>query len=207
MQIRLAILLLVSLLSACRFVVPDGQEKEELVRRGAFPNGVPAWYGPQTRIDNKPVAQRDSGVATERLFVPQAAQNAHPRLDYVRANMNQFEEEAVEQQEAPKKTGPDLSGLSPLERVEAVCPGMEDDVRQALLTEDRAVRVLKYESLSNRCQESTDIWLWLAKDYRQMGDYSRAESALNRLLELDPENSEAQSLLREVRNAAVRGGV
>ena len=59
-------------------------------------------------------------------------------------------------------------------------------------------RISKFEVLTVRCADSSDLWLWLGKDYAEAKKYSDAERCYRRVLTLDSANKEAQKLLGDL---------
>lgn len=98
-------------------------------------------------------------------------------------------------------TAPVSSAVSPigeavgsLAKIDQLCPGTEKRVNDALTTTDMAERIAKYEALTARCPESSDLWVWLGKDYESMKMFSDAGRCYQRAIGLDPSNAEAKSL-------------
>ena len=88
---------------------------------------------------------------------------------------------------------------SPLQRISKLCPSVESETTDALTTTDLRARIRKYESLTNRCPDSADLWLWLGKDYEKAELPVKAGRCFERVLVLDASNKEASDLAAENR--------
>jgi hypothetical protein len=170
-------------LSGCRFKVPTKAEQAALVEMGAFPGGPPAWMsaavGPH---------QRDSSGFIPEFFSPRgetAEQRA--RLSGI----------VPAQSTAAKSASP--AAVDPLSRIAALCPDVERDVNEAITTIELNDRVNKYVLLTQRCSGSSDLWLWLGKDYLKQNRMAEAGRAFEKVLVIDNNSDEARELLRAVR--------
>ena len=196
----LLLLLTITIFASCRFTVPNASDNRALVKKRAFPAGVPPWAAqadadrPQLRANAGLVPQSFSvpaAVSVTRSSVPTAASQLELRQESeATGDILAADEAAIQEKERSD---------SPLDRIEQVCPGIEDGVTEALKTTDTASRVRQYESLTTRCPNSWDLWLWLAKDYESTGRYVEANRSLERVLTLNRTSEAAQALLSVVR--------
>jgi tetratricopeptide (TPR) repeat protein len=197
-------LLILLSMTSCRFKFPSAVEGNELKQSGVFTGSVPAWINQNEDPAPSPVAtggnipqtyKESPTVRSSRETVPSAAGRAS-------VGVKQRLEDAKKEKEAKLQssgTDSDSADKSPLLRVEDTCPGSEAAVTAALTEENQSARVAKYESLTSRCPESIDLWLWLGKAYDSGKQYADAMKAYDRALLLDPSNDEAKGLKAESR--------
>ncbi|OVE80199.1 hypothetical protein BVY02_01050 [bacterium J17] len=204
----LAISFLLFFTAGCRFKSPTVQEQKELVNRGSFPRGVPPWI-PPAAISGKP-KRLSSGFISESFSGPGNAVPARTGLskesDSLQSDDDLEEERRTSASNTQEDVRIDLSGDTPkaddpLSRISGVCSGMETEVNDALLTVNVEQRIAKYKSLVNRCPASSDLWLWLGKEYKLQGRNVEAGRCFEKVLVIDNDNEEAESLLGEVRES------
>ena len=200
-------------LTACRFKVPSAAEGQHLVDSKIFPDKAPAWI--MQSPDKPPVPSADAGFAAQTHSVPQAVIATSQAIPSAATEglagdkVNPFGPPAIEQKDKKESTeAPEAAKapgaaspakeMSPLERIDKSCAGLEPEVKDALQTLDRAARIGKYEKLTRRCSQSWDLWLWLAKDYESEGKLAEASRCYQKVLTLDNGNELAQSGLANV---------
>ncbi len=200
-------LLVVVLFSACRFKSPTLAEQAELGNRGVFSGGKPAWAG-STAGANR-AAIRNSGAIPETFSTPlsvtsdqSVAEQTIARNSKVVAKVSDPVNTSaeVEKSLAAAQANPTITSVdknSPLDRIAAACPGVDQSAQDTLLSTSLASRIASYEGLTKRCPSSKDLLTWLARDYLKAGRPEAAESAVRRALVLDPDFSEAQGVLRK----------
>lgn len=194
--------------AGCSFKSPSMAEQQYLIQKGAFPGGVPEWVA-------SPAPGGNFGGSFAGGFIPQS---------FVRRNPGQSESEIANAQFASSAAGSSVlpralvtpaetktktdseESKSPLHRIAAVCSSAEADVNDALLTTDLHQRIRKYESLTVRCPNSADLWLWLGKDYAKDGQPVKAGRCYERALIADASLKEAQDLLDENRKELNKKG-
>lgn len=199
---RKALIILISIIAfgsqfACRFVVPDEREQQAMLSKGMFPRGAPAWFGgilvkQRQRKMQSPL--KASGLIADSFSLDDVG-------DPGGANFIREQRETLASA-SPKEELNDSGEKkdSPLNRIAAVCPGLEKNAGDAMITLDREERLSKYKMLTVRCPDSYDLWIWLAKDYFELGFYDKSSMALSRVLAINPGNSDAmglRSLLRK----------
>lgn len=192
-------LLLSCVLSGCRFKVPTAKEQDALVAKGSFPSGTPAWLA----------AANSSGKSTGQSsgLIPldlSNAFNSRNRQGNVALEASPEEEAAAGKKASSSAHETDDTASeesSPLERIYQKCPAIEQEVKQALLTLERESRIQKWESITKRCRESQDIWLWLGLDYTAVGRLQDASRVLDYGLALDPQN---QEILKAIEDLTIR---
>ena len=203
-------------LSACRFKAPTGGEGQELKTRGAFPTNIPAWVN-QNRDDN-PSLSKSSGIIPEHYTAPPAtittiesinesegtpgsrAEKAKAEKARLEKERSAGADETLGAQEDQTVNSVDPEDKSPIGRIEALCPGTESSVSEALRTENIDQRVLKYKALTDKCPDSSQLWVWLGKDYESRGELADAVRAYERALIADPSDRDAAGRLASVRD-------
>lgn len=199
--IRIISLLIIALLfSACRFKSPTLAEQQELGNRGVLSSGSPAWAG-RTAGANRGVF-KNSGAIPEVFGTPVSVssnRSANGLRDDVVASsaleIGNTEVESIAAAQVESSKVPVVKN-SPLDRIAASCPGVDQSAQDTLLSTSLNSRISSYENLVKRCPSSKDLLTWLAKDYLQAGRAEAAESAVRRALVLDPNFSEAQGVLK-----------
>ncbi len=196
-------------LTACRFKVPNAAEGQHMVDNGVFSEKVPSWVMQSKDKPLQPVA--NAGVAAQTqsvpravvstaMTVPQAASDSLNQEQRMRQPSNAAEDEKNKKLGAAPELAPEpAKEVSPLDRIEQSCNGSESAVKDALQTLDRQARIGKYEKLSRRCPQSSDIWLWLAKDYESSNKLAEANRCFEKVLMIDPGNQEALGGLTSVK--------
>ncbi len=181
--------------SACRFKTPTIAEQKYLMEKGAFPAGVPAWVATPTGGGRLGGGGVFSGGLIPQTFTPSTidqSKGAIPSADLAGSNAGNFSTpHALRQAAAAAEQEPD----SPLHRISKSCPSVESEVSATLTNLDTKQRIRSYESLTTRCPQSADIWLWLGKDYSKDGQLVKAGRAYERVLIIDASHKEAQELL------------
>ncbi len=189
----------------CRIKSPSMAEQQYLIQKGSFPGGTPEWIAspspggslgggfsggfiPQSFIRRVP-GQSESQVADARFAASPAGSAVTPK--------------ALEQQQ---NSAAAESPNSPLARIASVCPSIESEVNDALLTTDLRQRIRKYESLTVRCPNSGDLWLWLGKDYSKDNQLVKDGRSFESSLIADASLTEAQELLDANRKELNRSG-
>jgi len=171
----------------CSLKVPTVSEQAELVRKGAFPGGTPPWIA-SAALGQTQGERLSSGLIPEFYSAPRPGPQSSTRAR-LRGDVSD---------KAPQE---DAKELSPLERVEAACPDLENNrVNDALITTDSQVRRVKFELLTKQCQQSADLWYWLAKEQARDGDIAAAKRSLNQSLTLSPDLEVARQLRSELSN-------
>ncbi len=204
----LSVLLSLSIVSfaSCRFVAPSGQEVRTLNTSGAFGNGAPAWAR-LPKGENTSLPQ-NAGIVPQTFTVPEsvslsAAANSSNSVTSEKgrgveedkrevAKVNSEKVKSLNNPNQGKKEGSVLGNL------EVSCPGSEALAVEALKTEDTQMRIRKYLSLTKRCPRSSDLWVWLAKDYRSLNRFSDAKRCVQAAMAIEPNNEEASALLLEL---------
>lgn len=193
-------IILLMLAGSCRFKSPNVTEQQELFARGSLPRGTLPWMSAAVKNSLPAEAERD-GLIVQHAKVPFAVSEA----DYT--NLSSAHIEALQQARLemlkPDTGSATANDLSPLARIEQVCPGLETEVSETLTTEDRDARVLRFESLTTRCSESADLWFWLGRDYSRQNRVSDALRALERSLAIDS-NDEVRALYESLSTSAAR---
>lgn len=192
--------------SSCRFVSPSNQEVRELNSSGAFENGTPAWA--QLPKGESVALPQNAGLVPQTFTVPEsvslsaeANSSSSVTSDRGKGMERVKKEEAVQSVEkrrtlnVPKEN---QVSVSPLLKLEELCPGTEDFASSALQEEDVHMRIKKYLSLSKRCPRSSDVWVWLAKDYRLLNRIADARRCAQAALALDSGNVDAKKLSAEL---------
>ena len=193
--------------SACRFVLPDFNEGQTLARRGAFPSELPTWVKPLADQDIK--RPSSSGMIPLSYGTPGIVRSAQTQAgDSDDKNRKKDRRKlagigsAASNQAGLSTAGDGGDSDSPLDRILELCPGIESGVSEALRTESAKDRIAKYNSLTLRCPNSSDLWFWLGKDYESLRRYSDAIRSYERVLALEPENKAAKVLLKVVKERA-----
>lgn len=191
------------LLSGCSLSFPTVAEQKELLKRGHFPERVPAWVSRPAQLGYD-TARQSGGAFPESFGVPGAMPGIGPATGLDRQaedreeRLKQIKErdekvKAMEGEESEKKED------SPLGRIEAKCPNLESQVVDAITTTETSPRKRKLLSLTQRCPLSWDLWFWLAQAYEKEERYGDAENCLNQVLLLDKGNKEAEEFLKQVK--------
>lgn len=200
--VLLALVLLFA--SSCRFKFPSTNEGQLLARQGAFPSGLPGWV--KTPPEMGPARVSREGLVPQTYGAAQVVQTASGSS--AAAAVGSERDAQLSRQEAARKAQTeaepekDQAEVSPLDRIEQVCPGMESQVSDALRIEGLDERIRSYENLTSRCSQSSDLWFWLGRDYQQAKRYPQAVRAFEQVLVLDPRNQAARALLDESRGLA-----
>lgn len=191
----------VILTAGCTFRVPTVAEQEKLMEMGAFPTGAPGWISPAARGEVAG-ATLSSGIVP-LSFSAQPGQTSAVAFSTGSVSSRAFE--TPPQPTLPGRTEESArkatAELSPLERISQDCPNIESAVTSALTTTESDIRIKKYETLTRRCPSSSDLLLWLAKDYLKIGNYSKATQSVESVLRMDNQHREARELLSDIRKA------
>ncbi len=195
-------LLIVTVLAGCRFKSATVAEQQALVSRGGFSGGAPAW-SPRT-VDGSAagIPLRDSGGIPERFNSPAVSYGANSDNDQFFKQVQKSRAKLIETQAG----GDEEEGIvvnrdkesSPLDRIAKVCPGIDAEAEEAILIENSAVRIQKYQELTRRCPLSADLWTWLSRDQLSSGNFTEAESAARQALAVQPEFKPAQTILDKI---------
>lgn len=199
--IALTLAALFTLTAGCRFKSPTVEEQKYLLEKGAFPGGVPPWVTTPTGGGALGGGGLFSGGLIPQTFTGTTLSNSQtgvPAAGGAGSSANVFV--------APRIVAPPVKTVehepekdSPLERIATLCPSIESEVSSALITTELRARIRKYESLTTRCPDSWDLWLWLGKDYEKNGEPVKAGRSFERVLVLNNANKEASDLLAENR--------
>ena len=185
-------------LTGCRFKSPNLEEQQALVERGAFPSGTPGWLASPTGVGN-PIS---GGGFIPTVFAPPSAGSVSGGATAA-AERKEAALELAAKQKADAARQSALRGEvkkdSPIGRIESVCPGLESQVTEALTTTALDERLQKYLRLTTRCSNSSDLWLWLGKDYQKKKLLVQASRCFEKSLILDNQNKEAEELLAKTR--------
>jgi len=190
--------------------VPTVKEQEELVKRGTFPTGVPAWMSKRGAYRRFPSA--GSGLIPVSFGTSAAVDVAHPSVALAEARM-EAEISSLRKRVDSLIADTDKQSESPLSRIAAICPGLEDVVNDAVTTiavenDEIDRKIKKLSLLTRRCPTSWDLLLWLGKEYQRRGRIVDATRCFEQVLSLDSGNKEAALLLKKLReredSAAVR---
>lgn len=196
---------------SCRIHVPSASDGQHLIEQGKFVGEVPPWIR-QDEKDRSTVTA-SAGIVPQRFSAPPPVKitraavpgpDVNPvviREENARARLVEKEGEgAADDEVVTAEEGEGVEEeVSPLERIEETCPGIESSVVEALQTTDVAQRIRKYSTLTSRCPHSWDLWLWLGKDYQSQGRMVEAGRCYERVLTLDYSNEVARALLAVVR--------
>jgi len=182
------------LLFSCGLRVPSADEQAKLEEMGAFPGGSPQWI--TTGVQSNKGA---GGLIPTSYKVPEntTQESIETGFQEKRAAMTQTREDLTYGDTDEPMMGDTED--SPLARINSVCPGMENDVNEAITTTVRAERIRKYEVLARRCPSSWDLWLWLGRDYLRDNKLAAAGRSYERVLVLNPNQAEADEQLRRIR--------
>ncbi len=194
--IRLLVLLVFSsalMTSGCRFSAPGVEEQEVLAQKGAFSGGAPAWSSLSS------IGRSQEGL-TPTQFGTRSIHDSTDRTFSSSDNLRRERRAKLDSMMETQDTNAiqDVRAGSPLARITALCPSVEESVTEAITTTDRDSRIKKYRQLTRSCPDSADIWLWLGRDYKSAGRTSEARQALEQASYLDPANAEAKQLLSEI---------
>ncbi|MFN8392052.1 MAG: hypothetical protein U0136_17305 [Bdellovibrionota bacterium] len=190
----------VTLLSSCQFKSPTVAEQKYLVEKGAFPAGTPGWIATPLAGGALPGGGSYSGGLIPQTFTgstPHQNRSAAPTAEESRSSAGTFKIPTALAEK--KEVEDDKDASSPLHRIAKLCPSVESEVNDALITVDLKQRIRKYESLTLRCPQSADLWLWLGKDYSKDGEDVKAGRSFEKVLVIDATNKEASDLLTENR--------
>jgi tetratricopeptide (TPR) repeat protein len=168
--------------SACHFKSPSIHEQQELIAKGAFPSGIPPWVAPAAlnRQPGKRLAFGIVGDHSSSILLPQ----------------NQFE---VQNIQSIENINENKKPLSALDRIALICPTLERQTNDALITVKPEERIRKFEYLVRVCQRSEDLWLWLGESYLQQDELIQAKRCFERVLMLDNNNQAARTHLNNIR--------
>lgn len=205
-----------SLVSGCRIKAPTVAEQQALMERKSFPGGVPAWFSPGAA---GPAAQGDTfggGLIPRKLGAPPLVASAsivEPTTEISNANAigplqpqlkpKGFATDATTPQgrtAVEKSVETKAAPASALDRITQGCPGVESQVTQALTTTEVDSRIQQYEALLSKCPRSSDLHVWLGKDYLNLGQNAKAGRLFEKALVLDNTNAEAKQLLEKARS-------
>ncbi len=158
--------------------MPTVDEQKALLQGGAFAGSVPVWVA-------KPAA---GGAHTKR-----SSGSLIPETGF---SFDSGSDEKINIVESSSRNETDDANVdSPLNRISSLCPGIESEVNQAILSTDIVERVKKFELLRSQCPSSPDIILWLGEDYISLNDFTAARRTINEVLSLDSSNKRAKELL------------
>jgi hypothetical protein len=203
---RILILFLFLGVSACRFVVPGSSETAVLESRGAFSGGAPAWAKLPKESSN--VLPGRSGIMSRTHTIPQgmsmssAANASSATAPHVGRGFSRDDEASPETEDrfqrkvevaTPEDSAAERDSI--IGRIEYECPGTESAVVSILKTESVQERIRKYLALTRKCPYSAEIWVLLAREYKDLKRYSDARRCLQAALAIDPEHEEAKGML------------
>lgn len=201
---KIIVILILLFSSSCRFKSPSIAEGQLLAKQGAFPSGLPGWVKPSDDMDAARVTREGlmpSNFSSTQIVKKDNARSPSQAISKAKQAQDAKAKEDFSKARAESNLKKDEE-LSPLDRIESVCPGLEIEVTNALKTVKLSQRISKYDSLTTRCSSSSDLWFWLAQDYQAAGKLPEAIRSFEQVLVLDPKNQAAQALLDEVRQAA-----
>lgn len=189
--------------NSCQFRQPTLADQKELMRKGAFPGGTPAWVAtPRERGSGFADATAGDGMfrrslsTRDNIAIPEDQGILDRKLSQIEARKIK-DEAALKNAETEKKQLKDSK--SPLDRILSVCPKSEKEVTEALQILDLASRIKKYETIVSKCPDSWDLWLWLAKDYEKNHQLVQAGRSYEKVLVINPANDEARVSAEENR--------
>jgi hypothetical protein len=192
--------------ASCRFVSPTTQEVRELNSSGVYENGAPAWA--QLPKGESVALPQNAGLVPQTFTVPEAvslsaAANASSSVNAELGRGVDVSKDEIKVQDSSNKRTLNNpidkeTSSSPLTKLEQLCPGTEEIASKALQEEDVPTRIKKYLSLSKRCPRSSDVWVWLAKDYRLLSRISDARRCVQAALALEPQSIDAKKLSVEL---------
>ncbi len=189
------ILFLSLFLSSCEFRPPSLAEQQVLLKKGAFPGGIPPWVAtPRAGISSVADSPRSDGIFRKGFTKEAGAQEDQGILARKYEQIQVAELKKAEVANAPDQQKKFAVAKSPLDRILADCPDVEKEVTTALQTLDLQQRIKKYESLVNRCPESWDLWFWLGQDYEKNKQLVQAGRCYDKVLVINPNNEEAEKL-------------
>lgn len=179
---------LVVVASGCRIVVPSVEEQKYLAAQGAFAGGAPAWVSTHVRP-----SESSSGLIPESYSSPNSIRGdlASDRL------VEQEQQQVVAGAVAPQSDEKPVP-TSPLDRIAAVCPGIDKAVNDALTTVELEQRIAQYSNLTVQCSGSSDLWIWLGNDYLKANQIPQAKRAFDQALIVEPTNADAKNGIDEV---------
>ena len=192
--VRLICLVCCLSLCACRFKAPNLAEQKYLMERGAFPGGVPAWVATPTGSSGLSLS---GGLIPETFTQTPRATSGVPTATESGSSAGTFQTPEALKEKTP--VAEPAAPNTPLHRIGKVCSTLEKEVNTALVTTDIRQRIRAYESLTARCPDSWDLWLWLGKDYAKTQQLVKAGRCFEKVLILNPTNEEAQDLANENR--------
>ena len=198
------IVLLLLLTCSCRFKAPSTNEGQLLAEKGVFTSSLPGWVKPPDDMDAAKVNR--GGLVPSNYSSPSSVQsntNTQPSVAIEKARTAEVAKVSADFESKRKSVLKNKEKeLSPLDRIESVCPGIEAEVTDALKTVEIDKRIQKYNSLTSRCSNSSDLWFWLGQDYQASSQFPEAIRAFEQVLVLDPKNQAAQALLDTARQTA-----
>jgi hypothetical protein len=196
-SLRFAILLssvaLILLQNGCRIVVPSATEQQKLIAEGAFPGGVPPWVS--RAVTGGSGVKRSSSFIPESFEVPSAVA-VNNAADHGKITEDLKSTSQTNREPSAEESTKDDNRVSPLDRINSLCPGIESQVTRAITTVEASERTRQLSSLVNRCPQSVDLWLWLAKAYADQNKIAEAKQALERSYGLDPQSQEIERALK-----------
>lgn len=172
--------------AGCRVKAPTIAEQELLMQRGTFGTSSPAWLARSVRPAQ--IADGDTGGLLSLNTSGRTFSNASSEPTE-KSVMNPLPPEAP------------IENLSPLEKISRLCPTLESEVNDAITSVDVIDRVQKYEVLSRRCDQSSDLLIWLTQDYVTLQDLTAARRTLDRVRVLDPNNPAVNELSEQINSA------
>ena len=194
-------MLIVTVLAGCRFKSATVAEQQALVSRGGFSGGAPAWSPRTVTGSAAGIPLRDSGGIPERFNSPAVSYAANSDNDQFFKQVQNSRAKLIDEKESGEEEGIVVNRdkeSSPLDRIAKVCPGIDAEAEEAILIENSAVRIQKYQELTRRCPLSADLWTWLSRDQLSSGNFAEAESAARQALAVQPEFSPAQTILDKI---------
>lgn len=204
-----ALLLSMVVFSGCRLVIPSAAENQALMQRGTFVGDTPAWAAQGAALGSRR-SSIGMGIMPTSFSSSTATNPMTSGDEDFSKTIAEKKAESYQQKIAAEKSGLSADTVNqakpqkatePLGRISSICPTIEKLVTEAITTVDRPLKVRKLEGLAQRCQNSPDLWYWLAVDYAALGRFGEAERALNLVLSLMPEMKEANELLIKVRES------
>lgn len=196
---------------SCAFRVPTAAEQQKLAESGAFASGTPAWVtgvSAPDRADAGSIPQKFTAAGFPLVADDSAIGAQRSEMVTSPKDSGEIDQGGGSVEDSPSSSPLSKSPVSggpqdsPLSRIEALCPNVEEDVRKALTNVVLDERLSMYVSLSRRCPQSGDIWGWLAKDHLEKGNSVSAKTAAERALSIDQKNGDAAAVLAELGRSA-----
>ncbi|MCC6954665.1 MAG: hypothetical protein IT290_11150 [Deltaproteobacteria bacterium] len=192
-SIAVSSLAILSLATGCRFESPDFEEQRFLASQGAFALGPPSW----TALDVG-ATRMNSGLIPETYGPPDQIRGSLASDALVASQEAQWKLDGEQREKERTEPVVEEAPQSALDRIVTMCPQIENDLTGALSTGEPTERVQKFETLTERCPESRDLWLWYASDSARLGRIAAAKRGYDRVLSISPGDADAMNGLERL---------